>query len=88
MRKVIGWLTQKRSSQGSVPRPRRRIDLGVDAPTYPIYAIGDVHGCLELLKEAEAKIARDIEETRRAGVVVLLGDYVDRGPASRVFSTI
>ena len=82
MRKVIGWLTQKRSSQGSVPRPRRRIDLGVDAPTYPIYAIGDVHGCLELLKEAEAKIARDIEETRRAGVVVLLGDYVDRGPAS------
>jgi serine/threonine protein phosphatase 1 len=82
MRKVIGWLSQKRSGQASVQRPRRRIDLGDDAPTYPIYAIGDVHGCLELLKEAEAKIARDIAETRRAGVVVLLGDYVDRGPAS------
>lgn len=62
--------------------PRRRIDLG-DAPaTYPIYAIGDVHGCLKELQAAEGRIADDIDRSGRPGLVVLLGDYVDRGPSS------
>jgi serine/threonine protein phosphatase 1 len=47
------------------------------------FAIGDVHGMylmlLELLKQAEGKIARDT--SRRT--LVFLGDYVDRGPESR-----
>lgn len=50
----------------------------------PIYAVGDVHGCLEPLKWVIAAIqhhagARGIERPR----VVFLGDYVDRGPDSK-----
>ena len=79
---LTDWLSRRRSS--GVPKPvRRRIDLGPAAPNYPIYAIGDVHGCLNELKGAEARIAADIDATGRAGLVVLLGDYVDRGPGSR-----
>lgn len=61
---------------------RRRIDLGDEPATYPIYAIGDIHGCLRELIDAERRIAQDIETIGRAGLVVLLGDYVDRGPSS------
>lgn len=62
--------------------PRRRIDLGDEPPTYPVYAIGDVHGCLNELRAAEIRIADDIERSQRPGLVILLGDYVDRGPHS------
>ncbi len=44
------------------------------------FAIGDIHGCfaeLRLLLDICAKNARNVEHD-----VVLLGDYVDRGPAS------
>jgi serine/threonine protein phosphatase 1 len=57
-----------------------------------IYAVGDVHGCADLLRRAFARI--DAEEERRqvfAGsaerpqrvLEVLVGDYVDRGSDSR-----
>jgi serine/threonine protein phosphatase 1 len=45
------------------------------------YAIGDIHGMCDLLREALAWIAQDAgKEPCR---VVFLGDYVDRGPSSR-----
>jgi serine/threonine protein phosphatase 1 len=47
-----------------------------------IYAIGDIHGQLGLLKTAHERIARDMAEYGKAPVVHL-GDYVDRGPDSR-----
>jgi serine/threonine protein phosphatase 1 len=81
MRKVIGWLSRNKTSQAA-PLRRRRIDLGERPAPYPIYAIGDVHGCLDQLKQAEARIAADIAATGRSGLVVLLGDYIDRGPSS------
>ncbi|HYM31358.1 MAG TPA: metallophosphoesterase family protein [Candidatus Cybelea sp.] len=49
-----------------------------------IYAIGDIHGRADLLQQLRAMVAADARaggETRN--VVVYLGDYVDRGPASR-----
>jgi serine/threonine protein phosphatase 1 len=49
-----------------------------------IYAIGDVHGHVDLLGQLFAKIEADL--TRRPiarPLVVMLGDYIDRGPASR-----
>jgi serine/threonine protein phosphatase 1 len=46
-----------------------------------VYAIGDVHGCLDLVEQAVAAIGR--HAAGHAGTVVLLGDYVDRGPDSR-----
>lgn len=45
-----------------------------------IYAIGDIHGQLERLREAHARILRDGGEAAR---VVHLGDLIDRGPDSR-----
>jgi serine/threonine protein phosphatase 1 len=81
MRKLKDWFSGRRA--GSIGSPkRRRIDLGSATPSYPIYVIGDVHGCLKELKNAEAQIAVDISSSQRPGPVVLLGDYVDRGPSS------
>jgi serine/threonine protein phosphatase 1 len=48
-----------------------------------IYAIGDIHGRLDLLERAIAAIQRDVEERGPAALTVTLGDYVDRGPESR-----
>jgi serine/threonine protein phosphatase 1 len=48
-----------------------------------LYAIGDIHGRLDLLERAIAAIAADVEENGPAALTVTLGDYVDRGPASR-----
>ena len=50
-----------------------------------VYAIGDVHGRLDLLDVLLKKIAQDSAATgaEEKPVVVFLGDYVDRGPGSR-----
>jgi serine/threonine protein phosphatase 1 len=81
MLKLTDWFSRRRPARSIRPR-RRRIDLGINPPSYPIYAIGDVHGCIDELRDAEARIAHDMSENRRPGMVILLGDYVDRGPAS------
>ena len=49
-----------------------------------IYAIGDIHGRLDLLTEMVARIRADIalRPHPKAGLIAL-GDYVDRGPDSR-----
>lgn len=49
-----------------------------------IYAIGDIHGRLDLLDELLARISSDIafRPTVRP-LYVFLGDYIDRGSASR-----
>lgn len=46
------------------------------------YAIGDIHGHLDLLKRAHDRIARD-QAQHGAAAVVHIGDLVDRGPNSR-----
>ncbi|MCK1453590.1 serine/threonine protein phosphatase [Bradyrhizobium sp. 35] len=45
------------------------------------YAIGDVHGCLDQLQRLVELCERDAGEGRSK--LVLLGDYIDRGPDSR-----
>jgi serine/threonine protein phosphatase 1 len=49
-----------------------------------VYAIGDIHGCVELLDTLHGMIADDLrsapEGTR--SLVVYLGDYIDRGAGS------
>ena len=50
------------------------------------YAIGDVHGRADLLTQLVRQIRVDVARRRRPGerpLVVLLGDYVDRGLHSR-----
>lgn len=48
-----------------------------------IYAIGDIHGRLDLLERAIAAIGRDSAGRDGAAIAVTLGDYIDRGPQSR-----
>lgn len=47
-----------------------------------IYAIGDVHGCLDVLKRLEDLIAADAANYPGDKMIVMLGDYIDRGPKS------
>lgn len=43
------------------------------------YAIGDIHGCLRQMLEATEWAAADAESKGANGLVIFLGDYVDRG---------
>ena len=48
-----------------------------------LYAVGDVHGRLDALDALLAAIRADMAEGDRHPILIMLGDYVDRGPASR-----
>jgi serine/threonine protein phosphatase 1 len=61
-----------------MPRPR----LAFPALPAAIYAIGDVHGCLDQLTALESHIAEDSRNFDGEKWLVTLGDYVDRGPRS------
>ena len=53
------------------------------APGRRIYAVGDVHGCLDALEMLHGLIADDLAARPVAHpLLVHLGDYVDRGPDS------
>ena len=49
-----------------------------------IYAIGDVHGRLDLLEEVLARVDTDLATHPISNAIrVFLGDYIDRGPESK-----
>ncbi len=68
---------------------KRRAPVG--APEHPrvpddavVWAVGDIHGRNDLLAPLVAEMRADIDRSApRKAVVIFLGDYVDRGPASR-----
>lgn len=47
-----------------------------------VWAVGDVHGCVHLYRKLEAQILAEARATSRRATIVLLGDVVDRGPAT------
>ena len=52
-------------------------------PDHRVYAIGDIHGCLDRLHALHAAIADDLAARPVATPLLLhVGDYVDRGPDS------
>ena len=70
---------------GSRSRAKRR-------PALPeglrIYAVGDVHGRVDLLEQVMSRIDADLAKSSSKSssanaIEVYLGDYIDRGPASR-----
>ncbi len=49
-----------------------------------VYAIGDIHGRVDLLRTVHSRIRRELEtQPAERNVVVYLGDYIDRGGHSR-----
>lgn len=59
--------------------PSRRLPDGMT-----LWAIGDVHGCLDLLHALATCVVEDAEaRTDSKNIAVFLGDYVDRGPDSK-----
>ena len=63
------------------PPPSRKAEV---PPGFQVYAIGDVHGRVDLLRRLIDVIEADAEQNPEARtVLVFLGDYVDRGFQSR-----
>jgi serine/threonine protein phosphatase 1 len=60
------------------PHPRLQLDLTETV----VYAIGDVHGCLSELLALERIVVEDARTLPGRKLIVMLGDYVDRGPSS------
>ncbi|PID37179.1 MAG: serine/threonine protein phosphatase [Rhodobacterales bacterium] len=66
-----------RSTRG---KAERRLILREVPPHF--YAVGDVHGCFDLYLALERFIAARLSEAKAPGLLVLLGDVIDRGPQS------
>jgi serine/threonine protein phosphatase 1 len=65
--------------RGAAARPGRIADGRA------VYAVGDIHGRLDLLDDLLRRIAEDAERhpADSARSLIFLGDYIDRGPQSR-----
>jgi len=48
-----------------------------------IFAIGDIHGRFDLLEILHKKIMKHSEQFDEINTIVMLGDYIDRGPQSK-----
>ena len=63
---------------------RRRFKLPATAPGERIYAVGDLHGRLDLLQVLLRQLELDAAEREAASTTLLfLGDVIDRGAQSR-----
>jgi serine/threonine protein phosphatase 1 len=69
---------------GKKTQPARARRAAVPAG-YRVYAIGDIHGRLDLLEALHRDILEDSTRHPHDGtnVLIYLGDYIDRGPYSR-----
>jgi len=77
MKKLAGLLGLHRSAGRE-----RRARLRLRPDGMAIYAVGDVHGCLDELLKLERAVVADGERLPGQKLMIMLGDYVDRGPAS------
>jgi len=71
----------KRGKSQTDPWPAAAIPAPATVPTGTrVYAIGDIHGCLEKLVSLHYAVAKDLAARPVArSVLVHLGDFVDRG---------
>lgn len=79
MRKAISrWLTTKRPFK-TATQGRSSVPAGTR-----IYAVGDIHGRVDLLDKMLARIDENLASSPvKHPILVFIGDYVDRGPDSR-----
>lgn len=76
-----------RGHRNSAKAPARNDNLRLlTLETMPaaVYAVGDIHGCRQLYADLQAEIVADAKAAGAIGpkLIVLLGDIVDRGPAT------
>lgn len=71
---IFGWLSR---SSAARKEPART------PPDTRIYAIGDIHGRADLLESIQQRIAIDQNNASVECLEIYLGDYIDRGPASK-----
>lgn len=77
---LLNFFTRGGAHVTTKPSRQHRVE-----PGHCIYAIGDVHGRVDLLDRLVRKIVLDQEKcsSARKMVMVFLGDYVDRGDQTR-----
>lgn len=65
-------------------KPKQSLLKSTSSTNQVAYAIGDIHGCYDLLHLLLAKINSDIADTLadQTPVIIFCGDYVDRGTDS------
>ena len=70
------WLTR---------RPRMTVDIAEVPSGLRVYAIGDIHGRVDLLRSLHRQISADAAQAGPTirKLAIYLGDYVDRGLHSR-----
>ncbi len=78
---VFGRLFRKKSRDEEAPRR----SIASTPANMRVYAVGDVHGRLDLLEDLVGRIKDDVEDSARDKQIkiIFLGDYVDRGMDSR-----
>lgn len=78
----LKWVTSM-ALDGLARLARKR---GAGSPSLPsgarLYAVGDIHGRLDLLDALAEQIRADLVCAPPEVMTIFLGDYVDRGPAS------
>lgn len=81
MRPVLSRLFGARARR---PAKARNTAPRLHSPVFPgaLYAVGDVHGRLDLLTALEARIVEHARDVTGEVWIILLGDVVDRGPSS------
>lgn len=63
-------------------RSQKQAGSAQTPPDMRIYAVGDIHGRDDLLAELHEMIVADADRFEGEKLIVYLGDYIDRGPAS------
>ncbi|KKB09806.1 hypothetical protein VE26_08125 [Devosia chinhatensis] len=76
LRNLFGGKGESAAPQATRPR------LSAEAWPDALYAVGDIHGCLDPLRALEEQIFADAAEQGGEAWIVYLGDFVDRGPES------
>ena len=75
---MLGTMFSRKTRTPPAPAVRARIFL--DLTQTVVYAVGDVHGCYDALASLESKIVEDARSHDGRKLMIMLGDYVDRGP--------
>ncbi|MCB5203124.1 metallophosphoesterase [Neorhizobium sp. T786] len=79
---MVRHLIKRLPFRGGASDVRSRPKLFFDDRPELIYAIGDIHGCYPLLRKMEQLIVQDAASVSGEKWIILLGDYIDRGPES------